>query len=245
MGALVIVDGEGTPIPGPWMLLFDRPLFESVLETRFSLGCVPLIGILLAMATERVLRLRARPEQRHAATITWCSALVVALLPIVPTPLEVTERNAAPAFFTDGTWRAYVRDGSVVPVPPPHVGNADALHWQMEAGMGFPLVEGYFVGPDEEGEGIYGAPRTRTSLILEHVATEGKVYEVTDYDRLVARSDLRYWEADVLVLPLGTRHQHELRATVTALLRDPGRPVQDVWVWDVHALSKSSGVTFR
>lgn len=236
MGAIVIVGGEGTSIPGPWMLLFDRPLFESVLETRFSLGCVPLIGILLAMATERVLRLRVRSDQRRAAAVVWCGVLATALLPIVPTELHVTERKAAPAFFTEGDWRVYVRDGSVVPVPPPDVADAEALHWQMETGMGFPLVEGYFVGPNEEGDGMYGAPRRRTSLILEYVAMRGETYEVTAYDRVIARGDLRYWEADVVVLPLDAPYRHELQATVTDLLEDPGHPVKDVWVWDVHAL---------
>ena len=64
----------------------------------------------------------------------------------------------------------------------------------------------------------------------------GETYEVTAYDRVIARSDLRYWEADVVVLPLDAPYRHELQVTVTDLLEDPGHPVKDVWVWDVHAL---------
>ena len=115
-GALLIVNGEGTSIPGPWMLLFDVPLFDSVLESRFALGCVPVIGILLARATEKVLRLRVRPDWRYTAIIAWCSMLVLALLPIAPTELKVAARGETPTFFTSGEWRRYVDDGSVVPM---------------------------------------------------------------------------------------------------------------------------------
>ncbi|WP_019810526.1 hypothetical protein [Saccharomonospora halophila] len=236
MGAVLYLDGTPTAIPGIWLLLFDRPLFDSVLESRFALGALVPVGILLAMATERVLRMRTRPDRRYAATIVWVSALAFALVPIAPTELRVTERGEAPAFFADGTWRTHVHDGSVVPVPPPDVGDADPLHWQMAAGMGFPLVEGYFVGPNRDGEGRYGAPRRPTSILLERVAEDGGTPEITVGDRAAARRDLQHWNADLVVLPIGTEHQHELRATVSALLDAPGRAVGDVWLWDVDAL---------
>ncbi|WP_197320154.1 glycosyl transferase [Saccharomonospora sp. NB11] len=237
MGALLVVDGEGTSIPGPWMLLFDVPLFDSVLESRFALGCVPVVGLLLARATDRVLRLRVRQDWRQAAAIVWFSVLTFALVPIAPTELAVGERGKTPAFFTGGEWRRYVDDGSVVVVPVPNPSDADALHWQIESGLEFPLAGGYFVGPDGGGDGRYGPPYRATTYLLQKVHETGRVPELTDEDRRNAVEDLRYWRADVVVLPIGgSEHQVALRQTVEGLLGRAGEIRRDVWVWDVRTL---------
>lgn len=237
-GALLIVNGEGTSIPGPWMLLFDVPLFDSVLESRFALGCVPVIGILLARATEKVLRLRVRPDWRYTAIIAWCSMLVLALLPIAPTELKVAARGETPTFFTSGEWRRYVDDGSVVVVPLPNPADADALHWQVESGLQFPLAGGYFVGPDDRGHGRYGPDYRPTTALLAEVHDSGRVPEITVVDRDNMVDDLRYWRADVVVLPIGdSPHQVQLRETLEALLGRSGEVNRDVWVWDVRGLT--------
>lgn len=235
MGAVLVIDGTATSIPGPWMALFDLPLYDSVLESRFALGCVPVAGVLLALATERVLRLAAAPEWRHAARIVWLAAVVCAFAPIVPTEFPVSERNEAPAFLADGLWRDYVDPGgSVVMVPLPSTGHADPLHWQVEAGLEYPLAEGYFVGPGDDGEGIYGAVRRPTSRLLEEVADKGTVPDITADQRADAVADLRYWHADVLVLPVSMPHHEALRETVDGMLDRPGQLVGGAWVWDVR-----------
>jgi hypothetical protein len=48
--------------------------------------------------------------------------------------------------------------------------------------------------------------------------------------------DLRYWHADVLVLPPRT-NDTALRSTVDLLLGTPGQFVGGVWVWDVQPLT--------
>lgn len=243
-GVLLVVDGTATAIPGPWLLLFDAPLFESVLESRFALGCVPLIGVLLAMATERILRLAVAPDWRYAARIVWFSALVFALVPIVPTELDVRRREETPAFFTAGSWREYVRPGgSVVVVPLPDAGDADALHWQVAAGLEFPLAEGYFVGPAADGRGTYGAIRRPTSVLLEEVAQDAVVPRVSKQQRLDALRDLRYWQADVVVLPVRAHNQQPLRETVERLLGRAPHVVRDVWVWDTSDLGRPDRAT--
>lgn len=236
-GALLIVNGTVTSIPGPWMILGDLPLYGSVLESRFALGCVPLIGMVLAMATDRVTRVFAHhPPWRVTARVTFAAALTVALLPIAPTPLPVHERAPVPAFFADGTWREFVTpDGSVVVAPLPDPGDADALHWQIATGMAFPLAGGYFVGPHgEDDSGGYGADRTPTSWLLEHAAQTGEAADVDSADRRRARLDLRYWDADVVVLAPAARHRHAVRVTMTRLLGKPPRHVNGVWIWDVR-----------
>ncbi|MFC4001284.1 glycosyl transferase [Prauserella oleivorans] len=239
-GVLLIVDGTATSVPGPWMLLFDLPLYESVLESRFALGCVAPAGILLALATERVLRPRWPGDWRHVARTVWFSALALALVPIAPTELRVSARDPAPVFFTDDTWRRYVEPGgSVVVVPLPDSGDAEALHWQVEAGLGFPLAEGYFVGPSPDGRGTYGAVRRPTSSVLEDVAESGVVPTVTAREREQALADLRYWRADVVVLPTTADEEDALRTTVERLLDRDARFVDGVWVWDVRSVTSA------
>ncbi|WP_067566160.1 hypothetical protein [Nocardia acidivorans] len=69
------------------------------------------------------------------------------LLPIAPAILPVVEHPPAPPFFTDGTVRQHVSDGSVVMVPPSTAVDVIVLRRQLDADFTFPLVGGYFVGP--------------------------------------------------------------------------------------------------
>ncbi|MEU0938759.1 glycosyl transferase [Embleya sp. NPDC005971] len=241
LGLDIVVDHDDTGLPGPWRVLNELPLFESILESRFALVCVPAVAVLLALATDRVLdsarSVRAVPEGHPGrgvpVRLVWAAALTMALLPILPTPLDVRDRPPVPKFFADGGWRPYVDDGSVVVVPLPSVGDAAALHWQSVADLGFPLAEGYFVGPwGPDRIGVYGADYSPTSALLGRVAAEGTVPEITEDRRREARADLARWRADVVVLP-AHRHRAELADTLTALL-GPGRQVADVQVWDVR-----------
>ncbi|MFF7246950.1 glycosyl transferase [Embleya sp. NPDC008237] len=235
LGLDIVVDHDDTGLPGPWRLLNDLPLFESILESRFTLVCVPAVAVLLALATDRVLdSARTAPEGRELPVrLIWAAVLTMALLPIAPTPLDVRDRRPVPTFFADGGWRSYVDDGSVVVVPLPNVGDATALHWQSATDLGFPLAEGYFVGPwGPDRVGVYGAEYSPTSSLLGRVAADGVVPEITETQRREARADLVRWHADVVVLP-EHRHRAELAATLTALL-GPGRQVDDVQVWDVR-----------
>ncbi|WP_331766539.1 glycosyl transferase [Embleya sp. NBC_00896] len=238
LGVTIVVDHEDTDITGPWKWVNELPLFESTLESRFALVCAPALGILLALATDRVsalVRSWSGAVPGVPIRLIWAGVLTMALLPIMPTPLDVADRRPVPRFFAEGDWRRYVDDGSVVVVPLPNAGDADALHWQNEAGSGFPLAEGYFVGPwGPDRIGVYGSPYRPTSALLGKVAAEGVVSEITDDQRREAREDMAYWRADVVVLP-EREHESELVATLEALL-GPSERAADVWVWDVRRL---------
>ncbi|WP_431877715.1 glycosyl transferase [Amycolatopsis sacchari] len=241
LGQEIVVDHDNTGIPGPWKLLANLPLFDSLLESRLAMGCIPAVGALLAIATEKIFR--AAPSFRDRELPLrwlWLGVLVAVLLPITPTPLQASTRPPTPAFFSDGTWRQYVTGGSVLTVPPPGTGDARALHWQVRADSGFPLAGGYFVGPNgpDDKRGRYGAPDRPTATTLYKVQETGDVPEITDTDRTEALTDLRYWHVDVVVLAPGT-NQQALQTTVEQLLNMPARYVDGVWLWDVRALTKS------
>ncbi len=230
LGAELVVGREPTGITLPWHRLQHYPLLESVLETRFAIAAIPLFALLLALATDRALR--------SNFPILWFTALAVALVPLTPTPLPVVERPDAPGFFADGTWRGYVSGGAVVVVPLPRPEDAGALRWQEEQNFEFPLAGGYFVGPaGAEKKGKYGPDDRPTAWALHQVAATGRVPEIDAGSRATAVADLRFWHADVVVLPAGP-NVHALRAALNQYLGFPGTRVADVWVWDVRPLTR-------
>jgi hypothetical protein len=229
LGWELTIDGDHTGIPLPWLFVSQLPLYESILGARMSMACVPVIGILLALACERIQTL-AGNATHVPLRLLWFGMLAAVLLPITPTPLAVVERPETPRFFTEGLWRDYAgADRSVVFAPPASPGNALPLHWQAEAGMGFPVAEGYFVGPGKSRKGHYGAVTTPTSRLLDKVARTGVVPEIGPVERLQAERDLRFWRAGAVVLGPHERRQ-ELYLTCEALF-GAGSYVGGVWVW--------------
>lgn len=216
--------------PGPWALLAKLPLFESVIEGRVAMICAPALGMLLALALDRLTATRSRGTQ-YLGLLGVC----LALLPLVPAPLRTVERPATPAFFTDGAWQPYVRGGeSLVTVPLPDAGDAEALHWQQQAGLGFRLPGGYFNGPyGDDRVGIYGASPRYTSDLLRDVGDTGVVPKLDATWQAQARRDFAYWKAGALVVSPGP-HEEALSRAVTELVGRPGKWVDGVWVWDLH-----------
>lgn len=232
LGSELMIGKSATGITLPWHWLANYPLIESVLETRFAIACIPAIAVLLVLATDRVLRSGDR-----GLPVLWFTGLLVALIPLAPTPLPVVDRGATPDFFADGTWREFTSGGSVVVVPLPRPEDAQALRWQTESNFGFPIAAGYFVGPaGSQQKGKYGAEDRPTALLLAKVQQTGVVPQIDAATRAAALDDLRFWRADVLVLP-GGQNAPALKAAVQQLLDDPGRQADDVWVWDTRPLT--------
>lgn len=229
LGPWVPVPRTEIVLPGPWRLMIKLPLFESVIEGRVAMICAPVLGILLALALDRILRMRTR-ELRTLGLL----GVAAALIPILPLPLTVRDRAPVPAFITSGAWKGYVKDGeALVPVPLPDPGQADALHWQVEADFGFRLAGGYFNGPwGPDRIGIYGATPRHLSNLLRDVRYGGQPPEITPAWRQQARQDLEFWKAGAIVLPVQDRDA-ELRELITGLLGRQPEKVLDAWVWRV------------
>ena len=235
MGVELSVAHNDTGIRLPWSWFAKLPLLESVLESRFAMGCIPAIAILLALGTDRAIA--AGRNGQRSTTLLWLGWLAVSLLPLAPAPAPVAHRAPVPAFFADGTWRSYVSDGSVVTVPLPRPEDAKALQWQVGQKFGYPIAGGYFVGPaGPEDKGKYGPDDRPTAMLLGKTQNTGEVPAIDDTTRASALDDLRFWNADVVVLPPGKNDQ-VLHATVDQLLGTPGQRVDGVWVWDVRSLT--------
>ncbi|MET9429114.1 dolichyl-phosphate beta-glucosyltransferase [Streptomyces sp. NPDC003036] len=230
LGPRVRIPYTDVIVPGPWRFLADKPLFESVIESRVAMICAPVLGMLVALAVDRLAASRNRTYR-----VAGLAAVALALLPILPTPYPVRERAPVPGFLAYGAWRQYLGPGeSIVPVPLPDPGSADALHWQAETGFGFPVPGGYFNGPyGPDRIGIYGAVPRHTSNLLREVRWSGRVPAIGPRRQEQARADLEYWRAGVVVLP-SQYNQEALYETVSKLLGRPGERIAGAWVWDLH-----------
>lgn len=217
-------------LTGPWRALAHQPLFESVIESRVALICAPVLGVLIALAADRLVVTRDRVNQ-----VVGLAAVAAALLPVLPTPYPVRERSQVPEFITQGMYRSYLGEGeSVVTVPLPNPGSAEALHWQSATGLGFRVAGGYFNGPwGPDRIGIYGATPRHTSNLLNEVRNSGRVPTIGPNWQAQARFDLAAWRAGLVVLE-PQYNDAALYATVEKLLGRPGKRVGGVWVWDVR-----------
>ncbi|MGC4812484.1 hypothetical protein ACLQ29_18320 [Micromonospora sp. DT228] len=164
------------------------------------------------------------------------AAVTLAVLPLFPRPLPAQQIDPPPHFITAGGWRPYVPAGrTLVPVPiPSNVHGLPTLRWSALTGQEFPVPGGYFIGPNELGEGVFGAPNRPTSSLIYSTMDKDAVPALTDENRRQAVEDLRFWRASVVVLGAHPR-ETVLRELVTGLIGPPQR-VDDVWVWDVRAL---------
>lgn len=248
LGDSIHVQGKET-ILAPYHLLRGLPLFDSVIASRFGLIATPAIAVLLCCAAEKLLVPTAavttataphqvegqRRVEGQRKVVVW-GALAALLAPIAPMPVKVAPPMAVPHFFAGDTWRAYVDGGTVVPVPP-GTASESTLRWILATDLQVRFVDGYFLGPmsAENPEMRYGPPDRRTRLLLQSVADSGEVAQISGLDRASALDDLRFWQADVLVLG-PQQHSEQLRQTVDQLLGRPGSFVDGVWVWDVRDL---------
>ncbi|MEV2224898.1 glycosyl transferase [Nocardia vinacea] len=235
LGATAMFGKESTGIELPWRWAELAPLLNTVLETRLTMAAIPAIAAVLALATQSAVTWwRQSPVDWRP--LAWFPALALALVPLVPTVLPVIERAPTPAFFAEGTVKQYVSGGSVVLVPPPRPAEAQALRWQADANFDFALAGGYFVGPTGANKkGIYGPDFRPTTALLVGAQDTGVIPPIDADTRAQALDDLRFWEADVVVLP-ATKNSEVLRATMTQLLGVAPRQVDDVWLWDVRPL---------
>ncbi|MFN8045502.1 MAG: DivIVA domain-containing protein [Dermatophilaceae bacterium] len=235
LGSKVTLHGERVPVPGLWSQVRHLPLFDGLLATRFTLIAVPGFAVLVVVALDVALRRWRGPTPYAVPLAVVGLGTAVALATIAPTPLVADPRPAVPRFFTSGAWAQYVDEGAVLAVPPPDLTDMRAADWQAAARWGFPLVEGYFMGPDGSGtgKGTRGAVRRPFSTWLAEVTRSGEAMVATPEQVRQFRGDLRAWRVDVVVLPVRP-DGGVLAESVRSVLGDP-TAVEDVWIWDVRA----------
>jgi hypothetical protein len=240
LGAEITFRGDPTGLPGPWGLVEELPLFDSVIPSRFAFAVTVALGVLLALATQRVWDLAELRVHTARIRAIWLVALAIALVPSAPTPLGVMHQQPVPRFFTEGTWRGYVDEGeTVVPLPFPTPATTTGMRWQASARLSFAIPNGFFLYPQDGVDGrfgVFGAPLRPTSLLLDRVQWSRVPPAITEADRIAAEADLEFWRAAIIVLPTTETKVKELRAAVEYLV-GPAKLVEDVWLWNVKSVA--------
>lgn len=230
MGPKLRVAGHDTAIPLPFGLVNHVPLIDLVSVTRFAMVTATIVGVLLALAADRI---GDYPRRKRVAF--WIG-LTAALIPVVPKPLPIVPADPLPPFIADGMWRSYVPAGrSLVTVPLPEVTTGRVgMRWVALSGLAFTVPRGYFMGPvnpPADDTGSWNAPRRFTSDLLWRVREYGEVPAITAADRRAFTADLTYWRAGVVVLVPESRNGAQLRATLTDLFGRPPQRVGGVEMW--------------
>ncbi len=229
LGDWLLVGRRNAGIPLPWLLFGKAPLLDHVIPVRFGLVLVPILGVLLALTVDLIRGIRDVKWRRIAV-----AGLIASLLPILPVPIPARDRPAPPQFITSGEWRDWVPPGrSVATVPITSEEFSSAMEWQRVAGD-FPLVGGYFLGPDSSGRARFGTEPRPTALLMRDVYRTGRLPTVTPEMRQQFREDVAYWRAAILVLPDDTPGPHvsQLGSLMNALAGD-GTHVRDVHLWRI------------
>jgi hypothetical protein len=239
VGPTIVYKSQSTGIPGPLRWLGDVPPFDLATPSRYALGLIPVVGILLTLASAEAERLAATwPKGYFPVRLVWWGAVVAALLPIAPTPLP-TFNQQVPTFITSGAWRPYLDGGrTLVTVPLARNDHTEGIRWQAVSGMQFAIAGGYFIGPrsSTDPSAIWETPERPTKTILDNVAHFGVKPRITPTDRANARADLKYWRAGLVVLQK-QKYLYQLIVVVTDLLGFPPTETGGVWVWDVRELA--------
>jgi hypothetical protein len=133
------VDGRRTWLPLPWDALGRAPLLESLLPVRFMVAVDFLVGVLFAVALDRLLRARRLGATLAAAGLAGVVAFT--LWPALPFPATAAE---VPAFFRTAAVHA-VPAGSVALVAPyAEPATSQVLVWQAESGFRFRMLGATF-----------------------------------------------------------------------------------------------------
>jgi hypothetical protein len=236
LGPTIHLHGRDTGIAGPWSWIDQWPLFDSVVPTRLSLVVTPLIGCLLARYVVRLEAVAATSGDGRLLRWQGIGAVLLVLVPLVPTPLLAMERPFVPRFFTAGSYREHIPAGGVVfAVPPGWETSQHVMQWQTAAHQDFAVFGGYFLAPDPNDptrRAMFGPRYSPTAILLDQVAQSGDVPPITDLERAQALEDLRFMKATTIVMVAHHPRAREVQATVDQLV-GPGVLVDGVWVWRV------------
>lgn len=228
--------GKLTEVPGVWHWIpDDLPVFGLLTPSRITFGVVGIVALMIALGYDAAARVREKAMPGRVISVAAMLAIIAALVPLIPRPLPVRADDRPPVFITSGAWKAYVPPGhALVPLPPPSKSagaGRDPLSWSAWTEHEFPVPEGYFLGPDDQGIGHAGvAPSTLTKLVTK-AAKDRRVPKITPELRAAVQADIQRFRGSVLVLRARPGNEG-VRRTVE-LLVGPGEQHSDVWLWRV------------
>jgi hypothetical protein len=250
LGPRIYLNGINTGVPGIWSVLHSVPVLNSAVPTRWALAIAPVVGIVLALGCQRASDLvKAQPSARGPVRVAMITAVAMALVPLVPTPLETAPMAPVPEFVTSGAWKQYVDDNhTVVSLPLPDSSYPDPLRWSAYTHQDMRIASAYALLPNQnpldptDKTALFSPPWRPTSGLMASIKQGNPTPEITDTRREMTLADLRYWKAGVIVLTPQERDIEMLRA-MSDLLGFQPTWTGGAWIWNVRNLVDNPDVT--
>jgi hypothetical protein len=243
LGPRIYLNGINTGVPGIWAVLHSVPVLNSAVPTRWAMAIAPVIGIVLALGCQRAADLvKAQPSARGPVRVAMITAVAMALVPLIPTPLLTAPMAPIPSFVTSGEWKQYVAGNhTVVTLPLPDNTYPDPLRWSAMTGQDMRLAGAYALLPNQnplnpdDRTALFSPPWRPTSGLMASIREGNPIPEITDTRREMTLADLRYWKAGVIMLT-PQAHDIDLLRAMTDLLGFQPTWTGGAWIWDVRSL---------
>ena len=160
LGGIQVVRGVTVPaVLLPWHWLARLPVLSDVLPDRLSILADGLAAVVLAVSLD--LALSAGQQPRWGRQGLPLAIAAIAVVPLIPLPLDTTQAAAVPAGYQAAFTRlALPRDARVLIVPIPSAPVSAPLRWYADTGYPGSMNAGYWIGPNRQDEAkSYGGRR--------------------------------------------------------------------------------------
>jgi hypothetical protein len=236
-GTLLAGGHEHAGIKLPWYWLQTLPLTGSVLPDRFAIVAGGAAAAAFAFGFEA-----ARARWPRAGRLI-AGLAVIAVVPLVPTPLPVANAAAVPAGWSTALAALRLPAGAhVLTVPIPVSTFTEPLRWQAETGQPASLVGGYYMGPTWSGQArTDGNGLSSEAMYLNQLWAQSARFPVARVatlpangiypDALQMRAQLRGWKVSAVVAVTGPGSP--LGRYLTALLGPPAERTGQVLAWRI------------
>jgi hypothetical protein len=250
LGPRIYLNGVNTGVPGIWAILHSVPVLNSAVPTRWAMAITPVVGIVLALGCQKASDLiKSQPSARGPVRVAMITAVAMALVPLVPTPLQTAPMAPIPAFVTSGAWKQYVdANHTVVALPLPDSSYPDPMRWSAYTHEDMKIASGYALLPNQnpldptDKTALFSPPWRPTSGLMASIKEGNPTPAITDTRREMTLADLRYWKAGVIVLTPQERDVEMLRA-MSDLLGFQPTWTGGAWIWPVRNLVDNPNAT--
>jgi hypothetical protein len=187
----------------PWRWLQGLPILSQVLPDRFAIVAGGAAAAVLAFSLD--LARTAAPQRTGWARRTWPFAIaVLALVPLIPLPLQAGQASPVPAGWQSAFARLHLRaNASVLVVPVPYSHQPEVLRWQADTGEPRSFIGGWFVGPNLQGQATveYFGPYVYCTTAAKYLDDlwSGSATHTAGIPRPEISAALAYWRPAAII----------------------------------------------
>ena len=243
-GGGTMTSGSWFAIPG-WILPFHwlqgSPVLSQVLPDRLSILADGAAAAVLAFSLD-LARSSPRPAWNWRRGAIPVAIAVVAVLPLIPMPYQVAPTTPVPAGWTAAFSRLKLApDARVLVVPVPSGRYPEVLRWEADTGEPASMINGYFVGPNKQGQQMIYIPGPTTAVLEYLDALWAGDPSTGQLPHGLIQSDLAYWRpaAVLAVASPGSRVGRYL----IGLFGPPSLRSGQVLVWRQPAVLRAADVS--